>query len=141
MRDECRRQKAECRMLTAAAVILAQAGTQPLKVGSSKLDVGSWTFNPHHPTTAAKRLGILPFPRLAPPANHSAFIILPSAFCLLPSNLPFDLKIVRYTEKMNPPTLQDAIALARTAHAGQVDKAGKDYVLHPLRIADNVEDE
>ncbi len=31
-------------------------------------------------------------------------------------------------------TLDDAIALARTAHAGQLDKAGRPYIGHPLRV-------
>lgn len=31
-------------------------------------------------------------------------------------------------------TLERAIALAASAHAGQVDKAGKPYILHPLRV-------
>ena len=31
-------------------------------------------------------------------------------------------------------TLEKAIALAVTAHEGQVDKAGQPYVLHPLRV-------
>jgi (p)ppGpp synthase/HD superfamily hydrolase len=31
-------------------------------------------------------------------------------------------------------TLERAIAIAAEAHAGQVDKAGAPYVLHPLRI-------
>ncbi len=31
-------------------------------------------------------------------------------------------------------TLERAIALAATAHAGQVDSAGLAYVLHPLRV-------
>ena len=31
-------------------------------------------------------------------------------------------------------TLEDAIALAVTAHRGQVDKAGAPYILHPLRM-------
>ncbi len=31
-------------------------------------------------------------------------------------------------------TLEQAIALAATAHAGQVDKAGAPYILHPLRV-------
>ncbi len=31
-------------------------------------------------------------------------------------------------------TLERAIALAATAHAGQVDKAGQPYILHPLRV-------
>jgi len=35
---------------------------------------------------------------------------------------------------MNMPTLEDAIALARKAHAGQIDKAGTDYIAHPLRV-------
>lgn len=32
------------------------------------------------------------------------------------------------------PTLEHAIALAAKAHAGQVDKAGQPYILHPLRL-------
>jgi (p)ppGpp synthase/HD superfamily hydrolase len=35
-------------------------------------------------------------------------------------------------------TLERAIAIAAEAHAGQVDKAGAPYVLHPLRIMLNV---
>jgi GTP diphosphokinase / guanosine-3',5'-bis(diphosphate) 3'-diphosphatase len=31
-------------------------------------------------------------------------------------------------------TLERAIALASQAHAGQVDKAGQPYILHPLRV-------
>jgi GTP diphosphokinase / guanosine-3',5'-bis(diphosphate) 3'-diphosphatase len=31
-------------------------------------------------------------------------------------------------------TLEHAIALAAHAHAGQVDKAGQPYILHPLRV-------
>lgn len=31
-------------------------------------------------------------------------------------------------------TLERAIQIAREAHAGQVDKAGKDYINHPLRV-------
>ena len=31
-------------------------------------------------------------------------------------------------------TLERAIALAAEAHAGQVDKAGQPYILHPLRV-------
>ncbi|HVF84581.1 MAG TPA: HD domain-containing protein [Abditibacteriaceae bacterium] len=34
-------------------------------------------------------------------------------------------------------TLEDAIALARRAHLGQTDKAGKDYIEHPLRVMEN----
>jgi GTP diphosphokinase / guanosine-3',5'-bis(diphosphate) 3'-diphosphatase len=30
--------------------------------------------------------------------------------------------------------LEQAIAIAVDAHAGQIDKAGKPYLLHPLRI-------
>lgn len=33
-----------------------------------------------------------------------------------------------------PPTLEDAIALAARAHAGQLDKAGQPYILHPIRV-------
>lgn len=32
------------------------------------------------------------------------------------------------------PTLEHAIALAAQAHAGQIDKAGAPYILHPLRV-------
>lgn len=39
------------------------------------------------------------------------------------------------TEPGTPmPTLENAIALAATAHAGQIDKAGQPYILHPLRV-------
>ena len=31
-------------------------------------------------------------------------------------------------------TLEKAIAMAAAAHAGQVDKAGEPYILHPLRV-------
>lgn len=31
-------------------------------------------------------------------------------------------------------TLERAIEIAHEAHAGQYDKAGKDYILHPLRV-------
>ena len=36
------------------------------------------------------------------------------------------------------PTLERAIELAARAHAGQVDKAGQAYILHPLRLMLNV---
>lgn len=32
------------------------------------------------------------------------------------------------------PTLERAIEIAARAHAGQVDKAGQPYILHPLRV-------
>lgn len=38
-------------------------------------------------------------------------------------------------------TLERAIALACEAHAGQVDKAGEAYILHPLRLMLAVEGE
>lgn len=31
-------------------------------------------------------------------------------------------------------TLERAIEIAATAHAGQIDKAGQPYILHPLRV-------
>ena len=31
-------------------------------------------------------------------------------------------------------TLERAIQIAATAHAGQADKAGEPYILHPLRV-------
>ena len=45
-----------------------------------------------------------------------------------------------FRQPTNPhPTLEDAIALARNAHAGQVDKAGAPYINHPLRMATTLE--
>jgi len=32
-------------------------------------------------------------------------------------------------------TLERAIEIAKEAHAGQTDKAGADYILHPMRVA------
>jgi (p)ppGpp synthase/HD superfamily hydrolase len=37
--------------------------------------------------------------------------------------------------------LEQAIRLATHLHAGQVDKAGKDYIEHPLRVMNSVEGE
>lgn len=34
-------------------------------------------------------------------------------------------------------TLNDAIVLATRAHAGQTDKAGADYIAHPLRVMES----
>ena len=36
------------------------------------------------------------------------------------------------------PTLEHAISLAAKAHAGQLDKAGEPFILHPLRVMMNV---
>ena len=36
--------------------------------------------------------------------------------------------------------LEQAIALAAEAHSGQVDKAGRPYILHPLRVMLSVPD-
>ena len=35
-------------------------------------------------------------------------------------------------------TIERARAIAESAHAGQVDKAGADYITHPLRVCDAV---
>ncbi len=40
---------------------------------------------------------------------------------------------------MNKEILQVAISLARTHHAGQVDKAGKPYIDHPMRVMSNLD--
>ena len=37
--------------------------------------------------------------------------------------------------------LEKAIHLAEKAHAGQVDKGGQPYILHPKRVADRCETE
>lgn len=39
------------------------------------------------------------------------------------------------------PGLEDAIALAATVHLGQVDKGGRPYILHPLRVMLRLESE
>ncbi|MBV9469825.1 MAG: bifunctional (p)ppGpp synthetase/guanosine-3',5'-bis(diphosphate) 3'-pyrophosphohydrolase [Abitibacteriaceae bacterium] len=39
------------------------------------------------------------------------------------------------------PNLKDAIALATVAHRGQVDKAGAEYIEHPLRVMHSVQGE
>jgi (p)ppGpp synthase/HD superfamily hydrolase len=40
-----------------------------------------------------------------------------------------------HTQLHTPPgSLERAIAIALTAHAGQTDKAGTPYILHPLRV-------
>jgi (p)ppGpp synthase/HD superfamily hydrolase len=36
-------------------------------------------------------------------------------------------------------TVNDAIAIARTAHTGQTDKAGRPYIEHPLRVMNRVD--
>jgi (p)ppGpp synthase/HD superfamily hydrolase len=38
-------------------------------------------------------------------------------------------------------TLDDAIQLARRAHEGQLDKSGRPYIAHPLRVMGHVRDE
>jgi (p)ppGpp synthase/HD superfamily hydrolase len=38
-------------------------------------------------------------------------------------------------------TLDDAIQLARRAHEGQLDKAGRPYIAHPLRVMGHVKSE
>ena len=38
-------------------------------------------------------------------------------------------------------TIEDAIALAAQAHRGQLDKAGRPYILHPLRMMLQFDDE
>lgn len=42
-------------------------------------------------------------------------------------------------EKELQSVLEKAIILATTLHAGQVDKSDKPYILHPLRVMENVE--
>lgn len=38
-----------------------------------------------------------------------------------------------------PGSLERALEIAREAHAGQVDKAGADYVSHPMRVSASVD--
>jgi (p)ppGpp synthase/HD superfamily hydrolase len=42
--------------------------------------------------------------------------------------------------KMSEP-IQKAYQIAKKAHAGQKDKAGKDYIYHPMTVASNVGDD
>jgi (p)ppGpp synthase/HD superfamily hydrolase len=42
--------------------------------------------------------------------------------------------VIEECERKNVSTLERAVAIAAEAHAGQVDKAGAPYVLHPLRM-------
>jgi len=42
-------------------------------------------------------------------------------------------------QNFESPVVQAAYALAAAAHAGQVDKAGADYINHPLTVASFVE--
>lgn len=37
--------------------------------------------------------------------------------------------------KFDSPRVQQAYEIAASAHAGQVDKAGRDYIFHPLTVA------
>ena len=37
--------------------------------------------------------------------------------------------------------IRRAYEIAKKAHAGQVDKAGKDYIYHPMTVASNVGDD
>ena len=38
------------------------------------------------------------------------------------------------TSKPPMPTIERAIEIASSAHAGQIDKAGQPYIFHPLRV-------
>jgi (p)ppGpp synthase/HD superfamily hydrolase len=38
-------------------------------------------------------------------------------------------------------TVEDAVRIARRAHEGQVDKSGRPYIGHPIRVMDRVEGE
>jgi GTP diphosphokinase / guanosine-3',5'-bis(diphosphate) 3'-diphosphatase len=57
---------------------------------------------------------------------------------------PFNFSEDRYDpafRKTEMSNLEQAIQLATSLHAGQVDKAGKDYITHPLRVMNSVEGE
>ncbi|MDQ1378402.1 MAG: hypothetical protein QOE15_2575, partial [Acidimicrobiaceae bacterium] len=41
------------------------------------------------------------------------------------------------TEPLRHMTLDGAISLARSAHAGMTDKAGQPYIEHPLRVMES----
>ena len=38
-------------------------------------------------------------------------------------------------------TLEDAIILASRSHAGQTDKLGEPYILHPIRVMSKLSDQ
>jgi (p)ppGpp synthase/HD superfamily hydrolase len=42
---------------------------------------------------------------------------------------------------MMRPTIEDAVSLAALAHRGQLDMAGEPYILHPLRVMLQMNDE
>ena len=44
-------------------------------------------------------------------------------------------------DKHDNPKVRRAVAIARAAHFGQVDKAGENYINHPLTVASNVGDD
>lgn len=44
----------------------------------------------------------------------------------------------RASDRRRRPTLEDAIVLAARAHRGQLDKGGQPYILHPLRVMNEV---
>ena len=50
------------------------------------------------------------------------------------------MTVARRPELRGPALLGAALELAARAHAGQVDKAGHDYLSHPLRVAARVVD-
>lgn len=47
---------------------------------------------------------------------------------------PFDIIPIAEVSKKIMSTLERAIEIAAKAHAGQVDKAGQPYILHPIRV-------
>lgn len=52
----------------------------------------------------------------------------------LPQCFPAHRATALAADQSAMPTLEDAIALATEAHAGQTDKAGAPYILHLLRV-------
>ncbi len=93
--------------------------------------------NPRHGGNPGRRQDLPNHPRLHP------LTCAPSSRCSRPQQqrhrhgsghepIPDDQVRARMGRAMS--TVERAIAIAAEAHAGQVDKAGAPYVLHPLRI-------
>ena len=86
---------------------------------------GMWFCNP----------GSISLPKEGRPASFAVYDNGTIAIYTLSGELlaQSDVKVATY-----PRLLQQAIALATEAHAGQVDRAGMPYITHPLRVMEAI---